>query len=933
MYQSAPGHLSSDECNFEGGLAVSPGHHRAIARVVVLALSLGVTAWVAAMPAVAAITVTPAQQWGTNGRVNAILPLNGNVYLGGTFDQIVDPAGHTFPASNLAVMDPTGRLSAFEGKGAGGGVGGTNATVRALAAQGNRILLGGDFTAVNGAPRSHLAAMSLTGDLDATWAPSADLSVDAIVATPSTAYVGGSFTSIGGSAANAFAAKLDGPAAAVDTAWAPAPSGRVRAMVLSGTTLYLGGDFTSVGATTSAQTAAVAAGGTGTPVPGYAGAAGPATSFVMSLDTDGTRVYAGVGGPGGGFCTALDGATGLQLWSKATNGDVQAVHVFDGLAYCGGHFSGNATIPSFDGLLRDKLAAVQPDGTTTAFNPTVNSALGIYAMSSSAGHLYIGGDFTKVEGVATQHFADFFDAAVQQPPLAPALVSATAGNGVVHLAWDPPSSDGGSSIDFYLVFKHEAGKPYPLKGIQVPSPARVYDDTTVVNGTTYTYQVKAHNRVPNILTRPWPASNELSATPAVGAPDAPTAVQATAGDGSATVSWTAPASDGGAAITGYTVTSSPPGGSATVTAPATTAAVTGLSNGTAYTFTVTATNSLGTSVSSAPSAAVTPAAPAPPPPPPAPVDSTAPTPVLTSAPAANSNTRIATVSFTATDPDDDPATLKFRCTVDAGAAARCASPLVLSDLAEGVHTVTIRALDPAGNGSTPVAATWRVDVTAPLAASSAPRAPLTTASTVPVAWTGADIGTGIANFDVRYARSAWNAGFTAWRYPSTWQHTTRLSLAAAVPAGYTDCFSMRARDAAGNVSAWTTMRCSARALDDRALSAGKGWTRKKSKVSTGPHGYYGKTYTATTHAGATLTRTAVQTSRLALVATRCRTCGTVGVYLNGKLLHKVSLSAKTTQHRALVNLPRFSLRKTTVTIKVLSSGKAVQIDGLATSRR
>jgi Domain of unknown function (DUF1929)/Fibronectin type III domain/Glyoxal oxidase N-terminus len=95
-------------------------------------------------------------------------------------------------------------------------------------------------------------------------------------------------------------------------------------------------------------------------------------------------------------------------------------------------------------------------------------------------------------------------------------------------------------------------------------------------------------------------------------PSAPSGVSATAGDGSATVTWTAPG-DGGSPITSYTVTpyvgtTAQAATTVTGTPPATTAAVTGLTNGTAYTFTVSATNAVGTGPASAASAAVTPGA-------------------------------------------------------------------------------------------------------------------------------------------------------------------------------------------------------------------------------------------------------------------------------------------------------------------------------------
>jgi hypothetical protein len=98
--------------------------------------------------------------------------------------------------------------------------------------------------------------------------------------------------------------------------------------------------------------------------------------------------------------------------------------------------------------------------------------------------------------------------------------------------------------------------------------------------------------------------------PPATAPGAPVIGTAAAGNAKATVNFTPPASDGGAAITTYTVTAADQTNAArggqTATGTGSPVTVTGLTNGDSYTFTVTATNSAGTGPASSPSNAVTP---------------------------------------------------------------------------------------------------------------------------------------------------------------------------------------------------------------------------------------------------------------------------------------------------------------------------------------
>jgi uncharacterized protein (TIGR02145 family) len=179
-------------------------------------------------------------------------------------------------------------------------------------------------------------------------------------------------------------------------------------------------------------------------------------------------------------------------------------------------------------------------------------------------------------------------------PGAPTIGIATAGNAQATVTFTSPASNGGSNITGYTVTSSPGG----FIATGSASPITV---TGLTNGTAYTFTVTATNA--NGTGPASSASNSVTPAPTSTVPGAPTIGTATAGNAQATITFTAPGSNGGSAITSYTVTSSP--GGITATGSASPVTVTGLTNGTAYTFTVTATNAIGTGPASSASNSVT----------------------------------------------------------------------------------------------------------------------------------------------------------------------------------------------------------------------------------------------------------------------------------------------------------------------------------------
>ena len=353
---------------------------------------------------------------------------------------------------------------------------------------------------------------------------------------------------------DAFALKLDATGA---TTWAKNFGGtgafvQGQGIAVDGSgNVYLGGYFDSASLTTPALTKI-----------------GTRDAFALKLDAAGattwSKNFGGTGANALGQGIAVDGS---------------------GNVYLGGYFNtASLTTPGLTKIgTRDAFALkLDATGATTwskNFGGTGASTYGIGIAVDGSGNVYLGGYFKT--------------ASLTTPGL---TIIGTSDAFALKL-------DAAGATTWSKNFSGTSASTYGI-GIAVDGSGNVYLGAYFADASLTTPALTKIGRQDALLIK---QSYPFSAAPS--APGAPTSVSASAGNGQARVTFTAPASNGGASITGYTVTATPVGGGTAVTGSGASSpiTVTGLTNGVSYTFTVSATNDVGTGAASSATSAVTPA--------------------------------------------------------------------------------------------------------------------------------------------------------------------------------------------------------------------------------------------------------------------------------------------------------------------------------------
>ncbi|WP_371407790.1 fibronectin type III domain-containing protein [Kribbella sp. NBC_00662] len=381
--------------------------------------------------------------WQTNASVNAVAVAGNLVFAGGLFTRVRPPGkargvGDAARKYFVVLNRTTGVPTRFAPQ--------VNGPVWSVdtSPDGRWVVIGGDFTVVDGVARSHIAMFNIaTGQLVSGWDPVVNFRVAALKITDKTVYLGGSFGLVDKMARSRLAAvRLD---TGTLLPWSPDANDDVHAIEVStdGERVFVGGGFTRIGgrndhalAMLNATTGAVLS-------MRAAGAIPPKTegcdSRVKDLEVQGNKVFASNAGTGSVSCydgvLAADATTGKLIWQSHCRGATEAIKAIGNWLYKGSHAhdcSADGAFPDKTGMhhllvystITGKLGPWFPN--TDAGGETL---VGPLAFASGGNDLWAGGDFTEVNGVPQEGLTRFTSApggAAPVKPAAPKVASARA---------------------------------------------------------------------------------------------------------------------------------------------------------------------------------------------------------------------------------------------------------------------------------------------------------------------------------------------------------------------------------------------------------------------------------------------------------------------------------------------------------------------------
>ena len=385
----------------------------------------------AARPGLGAVDQTSgtvSERWvpDSGGTVQTVAVSGSRVLAGGRFADVVER-----PRAFLAAVSVAGGTldSGFPTE--------TDGPVRALAlsADGGRLYLGGDFGAVAGTPRPSLAVVdAATGAVDPGFVPVIPNGpVRALALSPDgkRLYIGGAFDSVstpdGTVPRPAHLAALDATTGELVTDWSPPPdrggaytgqTGRptegavavINALAASsdGSRVYAGGTFVDLGGRSGLVALSATDGG---PAPWQPEMSRPVNSISEST-ADGRTFYVATGGFGGEVQAFDPAGKEEPIWNRHFDGDATAVVASAATVYVGGHYDyvcddcGSVGGPG-DDFRRHMAAFDAATGALDPWAPVANTKTGPYCAALGRAHLYVGGEFTRINDLPQPGLAQF----------------------------------------------------------------------------------------------------------------------------------------------------------------------------------------------------------------------------------------------------------------------------------------------------------------------------------------------------------------------------------------------------------------------------------------------------------------------------------------------------------------------------------------------